>query len=67
MLLEHTHCNYNVCLLYFGVSAVGSVFAFVLQLCIAMACASTMQCLDLYVAFHCIAVTPLQLPVPVSQ
>ena len=61
MLLECTHCDYNVCLLYFRVSAVDSVFSSLYPVhlcatvCIAMACVSTMQCLDLCVALHCIA------------
>ena len=38
-----------------------------LALCIVMACVSVFQCLDLYAAFYCIAVTPLCIPELESQ
>ena len=73
ILLECTHCHYNELLLscrvvFAAFCAACFYAAFTADwLTVTMSCVSAFQCLDLCIAFHCIAVTPLRLPELVSQ
>ena len=55
------------CLAGFSKRVFALFAVYCLALCIAMACVSVFQRLDLYAAFYCIAVTPLPVSELISQ